>query len=104
MDRRTVSCPRRTMTVPGCTQSLWLRRVPGAEEGYIFRTVAVFLVGCAILPRINGPGTVRPVSCVRSLAHEELSSPRRTTRCRFVGEAAYRISPVPPPRHEIIIQ
>ena len=104
MGRRTVSCPGRKMTAPGCTQPLRLRRVPGAEEGYIFRTVAVFLVGCAILPRINGPGTVRPVSYVRSLAHEELSSPRRTTRCRFVGEAAYRISPVPPPRHETIIQ
>jgi hypothetical protein len=30
-----------------------LRRVPGAEGGYIFRTVALFLVGCAILPRLD---------------------------------------------------
>ncbi len=30
----------------------------------------------------TGPGTVRPVSCVHSLAHGELSHPRRTTRRR----------------------
>ena len=30
-----------------------LRRVPRAEGGYIFRTVTFFLVGCAILPRID---------------------------------------------------
>ena len=89
----------------------WMYSAPGGSEEYqglredTFSAPSRSSWSVALsFQESTSSGTVRPVSCVGSLAHKELSHPRRTTRRRFVGAAAYRILPVPPPRHETSIQ
>jgi hypothetical protein len=41
-----------------------LRRAAGVERGYLFRVVALFLVGCAFLPESDRSGSLRSISCV----------------------------------------
>lgn len=80
-----------------------LRRAPGAEEGYIFRTVAFFLVGCASLPRTDGSwyrssGQLREISRAQGAESSTPDNPsslrsaqRLTGSCRCLLRGTHQV-------------